>query len=69
MRRLDRALTERIIAAVQRYAESGHGDVKRLQGSSDYRLRVGQWRVRFALDPETKVMLVERVLPRGGAYR
>lgn len=69
LRRQDRRLTERIIAAVERLAETGHGDVKRLRGSEEYRLRVGQWRVRFALEAEEAKLLVLRVLPRGSAYR
>jgi mRNA interferase RelE/StbE len=42
----------------------------RLQGvEREYRLRVGDWRVRFTLDEAIRVMTVLRVLPRGGAYR
>jgi mRNA-degrading endonuclease RelE of RelBE toxin-antitoxin system len=69
MRRLDRSLRERIHSAVNRYASEGYGDVKRLKGSDEYRLRVGDWRVRFALDVGERKMSILRVLPRGGAYR
>jgi mRNA interferase RelE/StbE len=66
--RLDRKLRERIAAAVDRFATTGHGDVKALKGSpGEYRLRVGDWRVRFSVNAGK--MRVERVLPRGGAYR
>jgi hypothetical protein len=32
-------------------------------------LRVGDWRVRFVYDFERRVIRVERVLPRGRAFR
>jgi mRNA interferase RelE/StbE len=68
--RLDRVTTRRIVAAVERFAGTGHGDVKRLEGRpGEFRLRVGDWRVIFVLEPTTATMRVHRVLPRGGAYR
>ncbi len=39
--------------ALDRYALSGVGDVKRLQGRDGYRLRVGRYRVLFAEDATT----------------
>jgi len=39
----------RILFALSRYAETGEGDVRSLEGkfAGAYRLRVGDWRVRF----------------------
>jgi mRNA-degrading endonuclease RelE of RelBE toxin-antitoxin system len=34
----------------------------------EWRLRVGDWRVRFAFDDQQRVIVVLRVLPRGRAY-
>ena len=46
------------------------GNVKKLSVGKDlWRLRVGQWRVRFRIDKATRTVLVVRVLPRGSAYR
>jgi len=46
------------------------GDVRALTGSSgEFRLRVGDWRVRYELDVEAEQLIVLRVLPRGRAYR
>ena len=47
--RLDRPMRERIVAAVERFAETGMGDVRRLRGKEQeiYRLRVGEWRILF----------------------
>jgi len=67
--RLDRKLQRRISGAVERLAAIGHGDVKHLKGTSEYRLRVGDWRVRFERDGATKTLTVLHVLPRGRAYR
>lgn len=71
MRRLDKPLVTRITHAVATFAETGHGDVKRLTNAGGvYRLRVGDWRVRFRLvEGEIEIMLVQNVLPRGEAYK
>ena len=66
----DRATAGRIHASVDRFAEGGVADVKKLQGTSgEWRLRVGDWRVRFRVDPDDGAIVVLRVLPRGRAYR
>jgi hypothetical protein len=46
---LDRAVALRILAAVQRFASTGAGNVQGLRGihPPEFRLRVGDWRVRF----------------------
>lgn len=46
--RVDRRLTE--------FATTGHGDVKRLKGREESRLRVGDWRVIFYEDQGTIVI-------------
>jgi mRNA interferase RelE/StbE len=46
------------------------GDIRKLQGSdNEWRLRVGEWRVRFAPDNDRREIVILRVLPRGRAYR
>ena len=70
LERLERATATRVVEALERFAETGQGDVRRLRGVSppEYRLRVGAWRVRFRyLVPG--VLEVLRILPRGEAYR
>lgn len=44
-------------------------DIKPLQGEPYYRLRVGQWRVIFDRDDEVKIIAIEKIKPRGGAYK
>jgi len=70
MRRLDRPIQKRVIDALDRLV--GHppvGDVVKLTGTQDeWRLRVGDWRVRFTHDDAGTIQVI-RVLPRGRAYR
>lgn len=71
LRRLDPPVRQRIIAALDALvSESLMGDVKRLTGQPpEWRLRVGDWRVRFTRDASARAVIVLRVLPRGRAYR
>lgn len=46
------------------------GDIRKLQGiEGEWRLRVGNWRVRFRLSNDQQSVDVLRILPRGRAYR
>ena len=68
VRRLDRDTAMRIFAALQRFAQAGVGDIKRLQGETvELRLRVGDYRVRFT--EESGTLHIIRVLHRKEAYR
>ena len=69
MAALDKGIARRVKQAVERFADTGAGNVKRLQGIDppEYRLRVGDYRVRFHLDDETVQVL--RVRNRREAYR
>ena len=70
LRRLDRPIRDRVLDAVDRVtADPPQGELVRLTGRDEWRLRVGDWRVRCELDTERQVVLVLRVLPRGRAYR
>jgi mRNA interferase RelE/StbE len=44
-------------------------DIKRLEGEPFYRLRVGNWRIIFDRDDEIKVIAIEKIKPRGDAYK
>jgi mRNA interferase RelE/StbE len=70
LRRIDPPTRERILRAIARLAQGAEltGDVKRLQGSHEYRLRVGDWRVRFERNDQQLTVTVVRVLARGRAY-
>ncbi len=69
MAALDRDIARRVKQSVERFAESGAGNVKRLQGIDppEFRLRVGDYRVRFY--QEDGAMRVLHVRNRREAYR
>lgn len=50
---LPRDAREQVEAGIHRYAMSGKGDVKALQGRDGYRLRIGTYRVIFDEDAVT----------------
>jgi mRNA interferase RelE/StbE len=66
---LDKGTARRIKTAVERFAETGAGNVKKLQGIDppEFRLRVGDFRVRFYSEADTLRIL--RVRNRKDAYR
>jgi mRNA interferase RelE/StbE len=58
---------QRIRAAVDRLPE---GDVRKLKGFRDeWRLRVGDWRVRFKIDRQQRTLIILAIKPRGDAYK
>jgi mRNA interferase RelE/StbE len=69
MAALDKAIASRIKKTIERFAETGSGNVKRLQNIDppEYRLRVGDWRVRFS--QEVQNIRILRVRNRREAYR
>jgi hypothetical protein len=66
---LDRAIGLRIIGAIHRFAATGAGNVQGLRGihPPEFRLRVGDWRVRFHDHGDWLDIL--RVRNRRDAYR
>jgi mRNA interferase RelE/StbE len=69
MAALDKSTARRVKSAVERLAESGTGDLKKLHGVDPpaYRLRAGDFRVRLELEGGT--IRVLRVRNRREAYR
>ena len=69
MAALDKGIARRVSQTLERFAATGAGNVKRLQGIDppEFRLRVGDWRVRFHQDGQTLRIL--RVRNRKEAYR
>lgn len=66
---LDRSVALRILAATRRFASTGAGNVQGLRGihPPEFRLRVGDWRVRF--HDHGDWINVLRVRNRKDAYR
>jgi mRNA-degrading endonuclease RelE of RelBE toxin-antitoxin system len=69
MRRIDREVAMRILEGLARFLFTEEGDVKLLKGSDprEYRLRVGDYRIRFLDLGETLQILSVR--HRREAYR
>jgi mRNA interferase RelE/StbE len=69
LRRLDPQITKRVLTVIDRLlAQDASLEVRRIAGSSERRIRVGDWRVRFTRDTATRLIVVQRILPRGRAY-
>jgi len=68
-------MADRVRGTVNRLCATGEGDVRKIVGTDDqYRLRVGDYRIRFINEPateaeETDRPVVLRVLHRREAYR
>lgn len=61
----DKPTKQRLKMAIEKLPD---GDVKKLQGyKNDYRLRVGNLRVLFAIEDD--IIIIKDVLPRGQAYK
>lgn len=70
LRRLDRQVAKRVVLAIERLAnEDQRSDVRKMSAGDEYRLRVGEWRVRFRRDSTPREIVVLRALPRGRAYK
>ena len=66
---VDRETARQILLAIDRYLETGAGDVIKLQAPrTDFRLRVGDYRVLFRRIEERSIEVL-RVRHRSAAYR
>ena len=61
-------ITEKIVLLGENPDHAGL-DIKKLQGEPYFRLRVGQWLIIFDRDNEVKIISIEKIKPRGGAYK
>lgn len=68
---LDPPVRRRSFEALDRFVEDpSRGDQRKLQGREDeWRLRVGDWRVRFRRDVQARLIVVLRVLHRREVYQ
>lgn len=71
LRRLDRSIRERVRRAIQQLADNPRPPgCKKLVGYDNlYRLRVGDWRISYAVEDDTLIILIVEIAPRGRAYR
>jgi len=71
IRKLPRDLAARIDRAILALAANPRPtDCKKLKGHDHlYRIRVGDWRISYAILDDRLIILVLEVAPRGDAYR
>ncbi|MFA6409250.1 MAG: type II toxin-antitoxin system RelE/ParE family toxin [Gammaproteobacteria bacterium] len=49
--------------------DSQNLDIKKMTGEPYWRLRIGNWRVIYDRDDCLKIIQIERIKPRGDAYK
>ena len=64
LKKQDKPTRQRIVNAINLLPE---GDVKKLQGQSGYRLRVGDFRILF--DRNGNILFIEKIDNRGQVYK
>lgn len=60
---------ERIISAIDELHSGLNGDIKPLSGRSEWRLRVGNWRILLDIDIAKRLVVVLFVGSRGDVYK
>lgn len=70
LRRLPKDVVSRISRAIDRLAQDPRpqGSAK-LTGFDLYRIRVGDWRIIYAIEDDKLIVLVLEIGPRGQIYR
>jgi mRNA interferase RelE/StbE len=70
LRRLPRDLVQRLDKALLALADNPRPPgCKQLVGYDLYRVRVGEWRIIYAIEDDRLVVLVLEIAPRSAAYR
>ncbi|GJQ24543.1 MAG: hypothetical protein HBSAPP01_23330 [Candidatus Brocadia sapporoensis] len=68
--KLDENIRQRIIKALDKFTEDPrNADIKKLKGMEIFRLRMGDYRISFEIQKETKTINVLRVRHRKESYR
>ncbi len=68
IRKLDRAVQQRILSAIERIRIKPSDHVKRLVGSTYYKFRAGDYRIILDMDEGRLVILVIKVGHRENVY-
>ena len=68
LRALDDAVARRVLRKLDGIQTDPLRSMKRLKGSKDWRLRVGDWRVVAQADAAGKVLTVKRIQHRSVVY-
>ena len=69
LEQLDPQVKRQVLTAIGRLVSDLRSvELRKLKGRPESRLRVGDWRVILELDVDERIIIIERVLPRGRAY-
>lgn len=69
LEQLDPQVKRRVLTAIGRLVSDARSvELRKLKGRPESQLRVGDWRVILELDVDERIIIIERVLPRGRAY-
>lgn len=70
VRKLEPAIRRRIVTAIDALGvDPRPTGTKALQGTAGYRIRIGDYRVLYAIEDGTVTVLIFRVAHRGEVYR
>jgi mRNA interferase RelE/StbE len=71
LRKLPKPLVARLLDAAEALADNPRpGGCVKLRGFDDlYRIRVGDWRIVYAIEDDVLLVLVITIKPRGEVYR
>jgi mRNA interferase RelE/StbE len=71
LRKLSKDLLKRIRKVIDRLATdpTPEGSKKLVGYDNLYRMRVGDWRISYAVEQDRLIVLTVEITPRGGAYR
>jgi mRNA interferase RelE/StbE len=71
LHRLSKDLVSRLWRAIQNLAANPRPEgCKKLEGHDNlYRIRVGDWRISYAVEDDTLIILILEIEPRGRVYR
>ncbi|MBI5185309.1 MAG: type II toxin-antitoxin system RelE/ParE family toxin [Nitrospinae bacterium] len=67
--KLPRPDREQILAALEKLEQVPLTLAKSLKGRSDWRLRVGNWRILLRVDKKMRVIIAYDLGPRGDIYK
>ncbi|HLF16886.1 MAG TPA: type II toxin-antitoxin system RelE/ParE family toxin [Candidatus Thermoplasmatota archaeon] len=68
LRALDHAVAQQVLRKLDSIRKDPLRSMKRLKGSKDWRLRVGDWRVVAQADATARLLTVKRVQHRSVVY-
>ena len=67
--RVDRLRISDVIVSLSINPDDTTLDIKQLKGSRLWRLRIGGWRIIYDRQNLLRIILIEKIKPRGDAYK